>query len=56
MDAGRPDDAKDAMLSPDQKTDRLAKRRLEEWTDRFAARLKANALWTKRFLHGDNNK
>jgi hypothetical protein len=52
MNSRPPDDPADPTLSPVQKKDRLSKIRLEEWTSQFAARLKANALWTKYFLHG----
>jgi hypothetical protein len=46
------DHSADKTLTPVQEKNRLSRLRLAEWTNRFAARLKANALWTKLFLHG----
>jgi hypothetical protein len=46
------DHSTDTTLTPMQEKNRLSRLRLAEWTKRFAARLKANALWIRQFLHG----
>jgi hypothetical protein len=50
-EAERKDPAQSGMPIPNQAAKHLTAKQLLEREKRFATRLKANARWTKRFLH-----